>query len=278
VSQASQNLQIIPAGSTFKPGLPYSFLVVSKTPDNNLVDTEINTSITFMDKDFKNIKTETQIQNTVKGKINVEINPPVDAVAMTINCSSQSARTTKTIEAAYSPSGNFIHLEQTSEGTPQVGENIKFWVYSSKEAANFYYEVISHGSVIFSDYTRGSEITIQTTPAMAPSSRLLVYQILPNAEVAADYLPFKVTAQYPQNVNLELSTAEAGPGDKIDINIQTEGQAEVGLAAVDKSVYILAENRMNLQQVFDELEKLYMNPQAELHEVNIYEGINNHGA
>jgi len=65
VSQASQNLQIIPAGSTFKPGLPYSFLVVSKTPDNNLVDTEINTSITFMDKDFKNIKTETQTQNTV---------------------------------------------------------------------------------------------------------------------------------------------------------------------------------------------------------------------
>ena len=40
----------------------------------------------------------------------------------------------------------------------------------------------------------------------------------------------------------------------------------MGLAAVDRSVFILAENRLNLQQVFDELERLYQKPQAELHE------------
>ena len=39
---------------------------------------------------------------------------------------------------------------------------------------------------------------------------------------------------------------------------------------MDKSVFILAENRMNLQQVFDELERLYMEPQAEIHEVSFY--------
>ncbi len=159
-----------------------------------------------------------------------------------------------------------------------MGDNIKFWVYSTKEAANFYYEIISRGTVVFSSYTQGNEIDLKTTPAMAPSAKLLVYQILPNAEVAADYLPFKVTAQYPQNVKVDPGTSEAKPGDNIHVNIQTEGQAEVGLAAVDKSVFILAENRMNLQQVFDELEKLYMNPQAELHEVSIYNGIQNKGA
>ena len=208
----------------------------------------------------------------------VEINPPASCVALTINCSAQNASASKTIEAVYSPSGNFIHLEQTSEGTPQAGENIKFWVYSTKEAVNFYYEVISRGQVVFSNYIKGSEITFQTTPAMAPSAKLLVYQILPNAEVAADYLPFKVTAQYPQNIKLDTGVVQAKPGDNLNINIKTEGQAEVGIAAVDKSVFILAENRMNLQQVFDEIEKLYMNPQAELHEVNIYNGIENKGA
>ena len=36
---------------------------------------------------------------------------------------------------------------------------------------------------------------------------------------------------------------------------------------------------MNLQQVFDKLEALYMNPQAELHEVSLYdEGITVRGA
>jgi CD109 antigen len=56
----------------------------------------------------------------------------------------------------------------------------------------------------------------------------------------------------------------------VQINITTEGKAKVGIAVVDKSVFILAENRMNLQQVFDELERLYMDPQAEIHEVSFY--------
>jgi CD109 antigen len=278
VAQSSVSLSIIPSGSTFKPGLPYSFMVVSETPDNQLIDTTIKASISYLDKNFKEIKKENKTSATQKGKALFEINPPNDSVALTINCNAQDAAATKSIEAAYSPSGNFIHLEQTSEGTPNVGDDIKFYVFSTKEAVNFYYEVISRGAVVFSSYTKGNEITFKTTPAMAPSAKLLVYQVLPNAELAADYLPFKVTAQYPQNVKLDLSTLNGRPGDSIDINIQAEGQAEVGLAAVDKSVFILAENRMNLQQVFDELEKLYMNPQAELHEVSIYEGIQNRGA
>ncbi len=278
VSQSSINLSIIPEGSTFKPGLPYSFLVISETPDNKVVDTSINARISYLDKDFQQIKDEVKKLVTSHGKALFEINPPMDSVALTIDCNSQNASAAKTIEAAYSPTGNFIHLEQTSEGTPNVGEDIKFHIYSTREARNFYYEVISRGTVVFSNYTKDNEITVTTTPAMAPSAKLLVYQILPNSEVAADSIPFNVTAQYPQNIKLSTSVEEAKPGDEININIQTEGEAQVGLVAVDKSVFILAENRMNLQQVFDELEKLYMQPQAELHEINIYDGIQNKGA
>ena len=56
------------------------------------------------------------------------------------------------------------------------------------------------------------------------------------------------------------------PGDEVDIDVQTQGEARIGLVAVDRSVYILAENRLNLQQVFNELERLYQLPQVELHE------------
>ena len=135
---------------------------------------------------------------------------------------------------------------------------------------NFYYEVLSRGTVVFSDYTTSTDITFSTTPLMAPTSKLLVYQILPNAEVAADYLPFQVEAAYPQQVTAQFSKEEAKPAEDIQLNIKTEGQAKVGIAAVDKSVFILAENRLNLQQVFDELERLYMEPQAEIHEVSFY--------
>ncbi|MFC1970543.1 alpha-2-macroglobulin family protein, partial [Chloroflexota bacterium] len=207
----------------------------------------------------------------------LDITPPEDAIALSIEAfeltpvsSVQPAQASKVLQSSYSPSGNFIHLEQSSEGAPQVGQKIKFNVYSTNEAVNLYYEVIARGKVVFSDYTKNKEISFSTTPEMAPTAKLLVYQILPNSEVAADYLPFSVEASYPQTVKAEFNKAEARPAEEVELNITTEGRAKVGIAVVDKSVFILAENRLNLQQVFDELERLYMEPQAEIHEVSFY--------
>jgi CD109 antigen len=270
VARSSVNLQLIPEGSVFKPGLPFNVLLLSETPDNQPVDSSVNVTVTYMDDNFQDFKTDTQNINTSKGKALIELVPPAEAIAMMIEASSGDSYASQTLQSSYSPSGNFIHLEQTTEGTAKIGQEIAFRVYSTDRARNFYYEVISRGTVIFSDYTTSHDIKFQVTPLMAPSARLLVYQILPNAEVAADYLPFEVEALYPLEVSADFSQAEATPGDNISLDIQTDGKARVGIAAVDKSVFILAENRLNLQQVFDELERLYMEPQAEIHEVSFY--------
>ena len=277
VAQSSVNLELIPESSVFKPGLPFSFLIITETPDNKPVDIKVDATVTYSNSKFDVIKTDKKTLQTVKGKAILDINPPEDAIALSIDAfeltpvsSVQPARASKVLQASYSPSGNFIHLEQISEGTPKVGEKIVFNINSTNQAVNFYYEVIARGKVVFSDYTKNKEISITTTPLMAPTSKLLVYQILPNSEVAADYLPFNVEAVYPQEVEAGFNTTEAKPGEEVQLNITTEGKAKVGIAVVDKSVFILAENRMNLQQVFDELERLYMEPQAEIHEVSFY--------
>jgi len=277
VAQSGVNLQLIPEGSVFKPGLPFNFLLVTETPDNKAVDAKVTATITYMNEKFEDFKTEKKDLSTSKGKALLELTPPTEAIAMLIEAfeltpisSVQPAQASITLQASYSPSGNFIHLEQLTEGTPRVGQKISFRVYSTERAVNFYYEVLSRGMVVFSDYTTGRDISLLTTPLMAPTSKLLVYQILPNAEVAADFLPFQVEAAYPQQVTAQFSKDEAKPAEDIQLNIKTDGQAKVGIAAVDKSVFILAENRLNLQQVFDELERLYMEPQAEIHEVSFY--------
>ena len=206
----------------------------------------------------------------------IQITPPENSVALTMECfevtpisSRPPAYEELVLEASYSPSGNFIHVEQTSEGIPGIGDDIEFEVHSTRQAVNFYYEVVSRGKVVFTDYTTNRKIRFDVTPIMAPSARLLVYQILPNSEVAADYIPFNVEAAYPHDLRVEFDEEEARPGDEVDIDIRAEGESKVGIAIVDKSVFILAENRLNLQQVFDELERLYMAPQVELHEVTI---------
>ncbi len=278
VSEVPVTIQIIPEGSVFKPGLPFRLLLVTESPDNRPIEAKVSLTITYLNDDLKEEDEEQKQIETRDGKAMVEITPPDNSVALILECSADGAQASKVIEASYSPSGNFIHVEQISEGIPEIGEQVRFKIYSTREAVNFFYEVVSREKVVFTDFTNSREISFTTTPLMAPSSRLLVYQILPNSEVAADYIPFKVKAQYPHRIDAEFSQDEARPGDKLDIKIRTEGAARVGIVAVDKSVFILAENRLNLQQVFDELERLYMEPQAELHEVSIYPVVATKGA
>lgn len=270
VAQSPVNLQVIPEGSVFKPGLPFSLLVITETPGNQPVDATVKATITYMNSNFEDFKTEVKDLKTSKGMAIIEISPPEESIALIVEANSENSYTSLTLQATYSPSGNFIHVEQITEGTPAVGQKIAFKVYSTKRAANFYYEVVSRNKVVFSDYTNSQDFSFSTTPMMAAVSKLLVYQILPNAEVAADYLPFSVEAAYSHNVEAKFSKEEVEPADEVNLNIKTEGQAKVGIAIVDRSVFILAENRLNLQQVFDELEKLYMEPQAEIHEVSFY--------
>jgi CD109 antigen len=148
-----------------------------------------------------------------------------------------------------------------------VGDTASFKISSTRQATGFYYEVLSRGTLVFTSYSQSPDISFTLTPQMAPMSRLLVYQILPNSEVAADYLPFSVEGSYQHKVEAAFSKAEVEPGQEVELNLKTDGPAKVGVAVVDRSVFILAENRLNLQQVFDELEKLYQKPQIELHDV-----------
>ena len=278
VASAPVSLKVIPESGVFKPSLPMSLLVITETPDGKPVDEEVQISLFYMGKDFDSVKQETVRGRTDGGKALVTIVPPEDAVALNLEATAGQAHTSLTIQSGYSPSGNFIHLEQVTEGPVRVGDTVEFHVSSTKEAANFYYEVLSRGRIIFSDVFNTPNIALTATQLMAPSSRLLVYQILPNNEVAADFLPFSVEANYPHKVKVAFGAEQVKPGDAVDIEVQTEGPARVGLVAVDKSVFILAENRLNLRQVFDELERLYLEPRVELHEAWALNSITTRGA
>ena len=278
VAATPLSLQVIPESNTFKPGLPFSFLVVTETPDNQPLSEDVSVRIQYADKELDTFKERTEEVTTQNGKALLTVTPPSEAVAFTLEAGAKEGHASLTINAGYSPSGSFIHLKQVSDGPLGVGDIAEFHVAATKEAGNFYYEVLSRGMVVFSDYSAEPTIRFTVTPLMAPEARVLVYQILPTSEVAADYLPFSVEAVYPHEVAVAFGENEVRPGDEVDINVQTQGEARVGLVAVDRSVYILAENRLNLQQVFSELERLYQLPQVELHEGRSLSNVSTRGA
>jgi CD109 antigen len=265
VAEFPVNIRLIAESSAFKPTLPFSVLVVTETPGGEPVEAEVMMEVYYYTNNYREVGHQTQRVETGRGTALAQFTPPKGAVNMMISATSGPAWANKEVTAAYSPSGSFIHVQQTGDLALAVGDMASFSVASTAEAGTMYYEVVSRGRVVFSSSAAG-EIAFRVTPAMAPAARLLVYQILPNSEVAADSLPFEVAGEYPQEVTASFSAEETKPGDPVEVQVQTEGQAKVGLVAVDHSVFILAENRLNLEQVFAELERLYMQPQVELHE------------
>lgn len=267
IAESPVALRIIPDSSTFKPGLPLSLLIVTETPEQQSVDAMVQLNLSWQDDDYEQTHSSSETVRTTNGIGSLTVTPPDDAVMLTLDGSVNSASWAYlNLRAGYSPSSTFIHVAQETSGTLTVGQTARFHVSATNEARSFFYEVLSRGKVIFSDVSETPDIEVTLTPLMAPEARLLVYQILPSGEVAADYVPFSVSGDYPLAVSIEPGAEQVEPGDELEINVQTDGPARVGLVAVDRSVFILAENRLNLQQVFAELERLSLLPQAELHE------------
>jgi len=264
ITQSALTLQAIPESLIFKPSLPLSVLLVGQTPDKKPTDTKVDIYVTYTKADFSSA-TEKRQATIQQGLGTVQINPPGDAISLTLTASSGQAFTSLNMQAGYSPSGNFITLQQVTKGGLKVGDNVSFKVNSTRQAPGFYYEVMARGALVYTSYSASPDIAFTVTPQMAPQARLLVYQIMPNAEVAADYLPFSAEASYPHKIEVAFDKTEVEPGQAVNLNLKTDGPSRIGLAVVDRSVFILAENRLNLQQVFDELEKLYLKPQIELH-------------
>lgn len=272
VAAAPVNIQIIPESPVFKPTLPFNLLLVSETPDGQPVESDVTVDVTYYDENFTQVADDHKQIETKRGTAILSLDPPSGAVTMQANATSGDAYAYKEVSAGYSPSGNFIHVEQLHPLEVKTGDTANFRVSSTSEARNFYYEVVSRDRVVFTSSTNSREISFKITPGMAPNAKLLVYQILPTSEVAADFIPFEAVGEYPHAVTASFSEEESRPGDELEVLVETEGPAKVGLVAVDRSVFILAENRLNLAQVFAEIERLYQQPQAELHEGEFIQG------
>lgn len=277
VVHSSVSLRLIPEGSSFKPSLPFSVLLVTESPDRSLTDYEVGLETYYLDDGLTVTYAEESRLKTVDGKALLTITPPTGSVAVAILADAGGSYASTLLKAAHSPSNSFIHLEQVSSSL-SAGDHAQFKAHSTEPEGNFHYEVISRGRVVLSDVSASSDIGFTVTPVMANMSKLVVYQVMSNGEVAADTLPFTVADSYPLDIDAAFDKAEVRPGDEVEITLTTDGQAKVGVTAVDRSVYLLGDNRINLRQVFDELDRFNLEPEIDYYDDYYYSEITTLGA
>ncbi len=262
-------LQLIPESSTVKPGLLFEVLVVTEDPNGNAIDTDVPIRTTFYGKIGS---TESERDDTVSTENGIAIlsyTIPDNCTgayieAKCLDTSGEGVYQHVELDAAYSPGASFIHIAQTSDGVPNVGDTITFAVHSTNPGTVFY-DIFANGRTVYSGTSERSEIAVRVTPQMSPSAKIVAYMINPDSEVSADVLPFDIRFETSVDLTSEFGSDTVAPGDAVRVNFDAGTRSMIGVAIVDESVYALSAGRLNLKQVFDELEKRFMEPQIEIH-------------
>ena len=263
IAQDPVVLQMIPESDSIKPGMPLQVLIVTKDPGGQPLEQEVTVSADFYDDRYERT-TQKETVTTDNGVALLTFAIPEDATSLDLYAESGDVDVYDSLNAVYSPSASFLHISQVTDGVPEVGDTISFKVYSTNKGTVFY-DVFANGRTVYSATSDESQINIPITPQMSPSAKVVAYMINPNNEVSADSLPFDVQFSTQVDLSSSFDKETVEPGDNVSVQLDAGTQSMIGLSIVDESVFALSEGRLNLKQVFDELEIRFMEPQVEAH-------------
>ena len=214
------------------------------------------------------ISTDTRLFPSVNGSAIITFIAPEGAVCAhiqsSVSANGADADDELILYATYSPTDSFLHLIRVSDAPIQVGDIVTIDVFQTHDVT-VYYDVFANGRTVWSDATTSPQIVFQATPQMVPAAKVVAYAINPNNEVSAQSLSFKVALDNAAGLKVEFDTNQVLPGDPVQISVKADTEAMVGLAIVDESVYALNDGRLNMSEVFNELESRFMEPQSEVH-------------
>uniref|UniRef100_A0A667XK00 Complement component c3a, duplicate 5 n=1 Tax=Myripristis murdjan TaxID=586833 RepID=A0A667XK00_9TELE len=198
--------------------------------------------------------------NTAAGNSNLNIiaktNDPTIA-------DDKQALATMTATPYATSSGNYLHIGvDTSE--VKLGDNLKINLILNKQGNHdITYLIMSRGQLVtFGHYRAQNQaligLTEPITKEMLPSFRIIAYYHVNDKEVVSDSVWVDVTDSCMGSLKLESAAPSPSfePGRSFELKITGDPGATVGLAAVDKGVYVLnKKHRLTQKKVWDIVEK-----------------------
>jgi CD109 antigen len=247
---------------TFKPGLTFVAWILVTTQDNKPVD-GITVSVTpwpiFGSMSSVDIKVTAGL-----AKFTYDVHS--STTSLTIEATCQDSQTGTSVSAqqyltmSQSPSRSFIQLTTTTSSA-KIGMPLEYQVESTFPFSDLYYQVLGRGNVVMegtknlSIPSANTNLAIDVTHEMAPSAQILVYVIRNDGEVVVDSLTVSVVSAFKNEVNITFASLEKKPGDNVTVSITATPDSYVGVAAVDYSVALLADNNdITQSEVVDELQ------------------------
>ncbi len=268
ISPTSVVLGVRALSRTVQPGLPLRLEITASTPAGEPASAPVDLEARFQTADQSNpAKTDRQ---TVQGRFLWTVVPPpntytVEILALT-GVSGVPAQAAIRLASTYAPSGGVLELRRIDgDGPVRVGETLSYQVFATR-SGTIYYEVFANGGTVFSDFSESGFFSFPVTVDMVPGGRVVAYQITPENEVAADSGRFETLLPDLGRVEAKFDSGPATPGQPVGVTLDTglPGRALLGVSIVDESVLSLGRGRLHLEQLFEELERQFQEPQVQV--------------
>ncbi|XP_063997720.1 complement C3 [Pogoniulus pusillus] len=256
----------------FKPGMPFDLTVYVTNPDESPAP-----RVAVQADGFEG-EVSTQQDGTARLVLNMPANK--DSVDITVRTAQarlpaeRQASRTMTAKAYRSQgaSGNFLHLTLRAD-TVQAGENlpINFHLKSHSSSnldsvTHFTYLLMSRGRILKAERQRRGpgqslvSMTLPVSPELIPSFRIVAYYVVKPEEIVADSIWVDVKDTCMGSLVVTGATAVDNrvkePQGNINLRIEGDHKAHVGLVAVDKGVFVLnKKNKLTQAKVWDTVEK-----------------------
>ncbi len=268
ISSSSTVFAIQPTARNIKPGIPFPVRIEAASPSGEPVDSEVELWARFSTSGDVSVGAAEARGRTTNGTLLWSLDPPAGTAYADLGASWGDASTTVRIPGSFSPSGSFLSLVRTDGSGPvAIGQRLEFQVFSTHRGTS-YYEVFGGGRTVFSAFSETDTFSFPVTIDMAPAAKVVAYRFNPNNEVMADNWVFEVQIPLEATLSAGFDAEQVRPGEEVEIRIDTglPGPSLLGLSVVDESVLALGRSRLHLAGVFEELERRFLQPVAEVHE------------
>ncbi len=275
ISNSEVVFSIQPQAKTLKPGLPFPVRIESTTPAGEPVDSQVTLEASFHNYSTGQVSFVELSTTTVNGALLWALEPPSQIAYADLTAKRGKARTDVRLVAGYSPGDHFLALNRTDgSGAAAIGQQVRFQVLSTQPSTT-YFEVFGGGRTVFSAFTEGASFAFPVTIDMAPAAKVIAYQLTPNNEVIADNLTFDVEIPLEATLGAGFDAETVKPGDEVEITLDTglKRRSLLGVSVVDQSVLALGRSRLHLESVFEELERRFLEPVAQVIEDGFDPGI-----
>ena len=228
-------MEVLNPDEQLKPGLPFEFHVkVVNRNDEPITDAQnkVKMGYSFQIKNVLNdkfIEKEYEIQNGMLERVALEV--PKNTTDLYVRATYKGRKySIHHWSASSSKNNHFIQLNllnmPNEKNVYKTGQKVEFEIRTTQPISNYTLMVVKQNNIVSTNYalkdaSTSEKLSIDVDHKLAPNFKVIVFYLTNENQIIGDQRSIEVSDLFLTPIDLQSSTNQTQPGEKVDITVQT---------------------------------------------------------